>query len=330
MRQLLLLLSIGVLLGGCSAKDAALEDLDKVSLDDALSYSKRGNCNDRSWPDATNTGLPKGWRPKRTYANYTMRNNEVLSDVLVTGYISIPVSVKRCTIRRCRVRGDETIGFDHTVIWFQNTAQPSVPGVNGDRTSILIENCDIGPELGSFNPNDVDCGIAGCATNCTIRNNNIHDVVRGIDAMSHSLVENNFLHEIWVTQDKSKHHDGVFIWGSSSNVTVKGNNIELLDVSNTASIFMQGAASRNVSITNNRVTGGAYAIRLNFPDNGAGLGAGICTGNRVRRNPPDPGAKNPLGGDYGPASYWEFYPAVWTNNVWDDNDEPFTPVLVNW
>src|SRR5688572_21741200 len=116
MRQLLLLLSIGILFSGCSARDAALKDMDKVALDDALSYSKRRNCNNQSWPDATNTGLPKGWKPKRTYANYTMRNNEVLSDALVTGYISIPVSVKRCTIRRCRVRGDATIGFDRTVV----------------------------------------------------------------------------------------------------------------------------------------------------------------------------------------------------------------------
>jgi hypothetical protein len=107
---------------------------------------------------------------------------------------------------------------------------------------------------------------------------------------------------------------------ASSQVTLNHNTF-LNTHSQTAAVYMgvnAGETMGPVSITNNLLAGGGYALYGGANADGSGVSSETVTGNRFSR------IYFADGGEYGPAAYMPTRYS-WSGNVWDDTGRSVSP-----
>ena len=169
------------------------------------------------------------------------------------------------------------------------------------RSGVIIENNDV--ICGTSASGSHDAGIAPCDVAIdspgSIRYNEIHHAVDGINPRSNSVVEYNYIYDLvvekeeWITiccSGPYSHADGVQVWvPGASNITIRNNLVEGYPGTNTlpigsspspgaeanrldsrAGILVTTSTSGSIIIENNTVTGSMGAGRI-------ACWAGVCS-----------------------------------------------------
>lgn len=162
--------------------------------------------------------------------DYTFKEGDkgYTSDFIVAGSSNV-------TIRNSTFDGDVAEGISVVDDGFGNGIGLSIRNSSG----ILIENNDIYNFGGAIRTSS--------STNVTVRGNEIHDI--RVDGMQFSavqdvLIENNYIHDFRASYASGDHRDMIQFWTSgtsvpSSNITIRGNTLDMGEGSYTQGIFMR-------------------------------------------------------------------------------------------
>lgn len=198
----------------------------------------------QQWPGPSNTGVPPG--TSLTPFNgilETTSDGQLIENMDVLGVV-IP-SHNNVTIRRCRIRFQETSGGPVTAIF--------------RRTGILVEDCELdGLNVASSS------GIHDC-NGYTVRRCNIHHCENGIDLSGNADIRDCWIHDEAGT-DIDPHEDGIQFSPDAANIVIHHNFID----SSTPQVGTSGIITKqsignghsNVRITGNRIWGGGVGIYL--------------------------------------------------------------------
>ncbi|AKJ31988.1 hypothetical protein [Caldimonas brevitalea] len=247
-------------------------------------------------PGPHNTGVPAGTVLRPSGPLQLTIPGQVITGLDVVGCVN--VKAPRVVIRRTRIR----CGSYYPVRLFDNA-------------SLTIEDSEID---GSSSAGKATSGIA--FGNYTARRVNIHGTADGVKAEQNVLLEASWIHDLYL--GNGDHADGVQTIGNGSNVTVRGNFIDIVDrgrghggsPSSSLQVGIERGPNSNWLISGNWLYGGGWVINAD---------AGTGTHNRVVNNrfgrgvTPTTGERYPKYGAmvlYGP---WQA-----SGNVWDDNGAP--------
>lgn len=234
------------------------------------------------WPDATNTGVPEGVILTVVDGDLTIRAaGAVIDGKDIRG--CVVVTAPGVVIRRSKIR----CTFGYAVL---------SSGYAG--TGLLIEDSEI--ECRDSN------GVGTRATavgdnNFTARRLNIHNCENGFDVDVNVTIQDSWIHDLY--DDEEAHPDGIQI-AIGRNVLIEHNSIF---ARGTSAIISHPTTMSGVTIRNNLLAGGAYALYCPR-DRSSDV---RVIDNRFSR------IVHPKGGVYGP----------WTDcgkvaelrgNVWDD------------
>lgn len=194
------------------------------------------------WPDLTNTGVPTG-TSLTTHAGSltTTANNQVIDSLDISGQLLINhtgVSFTKCKL---------------TVEQINDAA------VKGSGTGALVQDCTIigsaTAAQGSYN------GVQ--LPGCVIQRCNISRFENPVEFASGSTLEDSYLHDLQATYaGAAPHYDGVECQSGTSMV-VNHNTIDCQQSQNSAVNFScDSGAISSVTITNNLLRGGNFALYL--------------------------------------------------------------------
>lgn len=202
------------------------------------------------WPDASTTGVPAGTSLTPVSGNFeTSSNGEIVEDLDVSDG-AIVVQHTDILVRRCRV-----------------TITP--PGF----TFFIVENA--ATDAGTTTVEDVELngggvgGPGGAGGACVVRRCNIHNTENAFHILPNTTIEDSYIHDlIW---EEPAHADGAETSPDVANVTITGNNFDLIGAINAAIQFDSSATNPNSAwlVENNRLVlydsgpnPGAFTIRL--------------------------------------------------------------------
>ena len=236
------------------------------------------------FPDATNTGVPLGTTLTSSGSVSSSSNGQVIEELDVTGTITI--THDNVIVRKCFVTATAFYGINHN------------SGAN-----LLVEDCEI------INPTSSGLLAISGATG-TYRRLNIHDSEGdNVKLGSNTNLHDSYLHSPNPTE--TSHNDGVQI-NSGSNILIDGNRIDGNFQGQTSAIIVQtsNSAIDNLTITNNRLSGGSYTLYLRDKGNGYGIPTNVTvTGNTWASNSWQFGSLSFTA----PTTAW-----VWNTNVFSD------------
>ena len=191
----------------------------------------------------------------------------------------------------------------------------SVAALNIRGNNTLIQYCQISaPD--TMTRLETPIGSATGASNLTIDSCNLFWCSDGINIggnASNVTITNNYIHDlIYYSPD---HDDCILFEGSDSSVTIHNNTLlNPLDQTSCISLYQNFGTSgySNVSITGNYLAGGGYCIYCGASGSGP-LTNMVFTGNVFSQQ------FWPAGGFYGPLAYqpnWGTSGNVWKDNQW--------------
>lgn len=225
-----------------------------------------GDCALPRYPTPSCTGVPAGWKPKKTVTGdlTVTRSGTVLKDVLVTG--SIHVKAANVRIKNTRVYG--TIDNFHG---------------NNIYGHLTIEDTEVvNPPGQEFSKNDQYAfGVANyTCTRCKVINRMEGWRVGATDysGAGRVVIQDSFAQLAvppGMCESDDPHGDGIQAYGGPS-VTIRHNTIDQrLDECPTAPIFIPDQGNAGAVVQDNLIAGGGYALRLTGGDFPA------VTGNKV-------------------------------------------------
>ena len=246
------------------------------------------------WPDASNTGVPRGTVLTPRSGSIVVRDNgAVIENIDLKGFFD--VYADNVTIRRSRISAANWWGIQ----------------LRGGFTNLTIEDCEIFGD----GVRQMQYGIKSLGGFVTARRNNVHTISNGID-LPEGLIEDNYVHDPKYFPDD--HTDMIMSEGglrAGGRLTIRHNTvINTLDQTGAIALFADWGPQHDVTVERNLVAGGGYSIyagaagssNLRFVDN--------VFSRRVF----------PKGGHWGPVAHWNAGGSgnVWQGNRWEDG----TPV----
>jgi hypothetical protein len=225
------------------------------------------------FPNATNTGVPAGWRPRHTTnGDLTIRTpGTVLDGELVTGNLN--VNARNVTIRNSWVYGSidnqSSAGFDYG--------------------GMVIADSDVGPPSGAGGDTFPGVLVAGY----TMERVHVHNVSEGprvaafnnpsVPAASQTVVIRDSL--IQIVRGTCSHNDGIQGFGEPPRTVISHNTIDTRAAGTdctTGAIFIGNDNADHATVTDNLMAGGGFTMRLGGPgQNGPGGTYDHVTGNRI-------------------------------------------------
>jgi len=262
--------------------------------------SRPSSC---GYPDATNTGVPKGTQLKESGSVTADRPGMVIEDVAITGEIN--VSAPNVTIRRVRVTGGRPVGNADWVIVVR-------PGAD----NLVIEDSEIGTPPGT--EQDMACILNIGDARPTLRRLNIHGCSAGVSTGG-GTIEDSFIHSLSAVPGLS-HVVGIASNGGGG-LTVSHNTV-LNTFAQTAAIafYQDFGIQADDLVTGNLVGGGGYCFYGGAGQKGLTRSIRFV-GNRLTRS------IFPNCGSYGViASFTQTDPGnEFRGNIWDDTGTEVTP-----
>jgi hypothetical protein len=198
-----------------------------------------GACPLPAYPDATCTGVPAGTSLTIVNGNMTINTaGTVVDSKDIRGCVT--VNAASVVIRKSKIACNGPYVID-------------AYGVSG--TWLRIEDS----EVSCNNTN----GTAIGEENITVLRTNIHGCENGFDVNFNFLIQDNYIHDMY--QSAVAHTDGIQMWPSANDVTIKHNRIYAND--GTSAIISAGSGTSNILIQDNLFAGGAYTLycRQNGP-----------------------------------------------------------------
>jgi len=185
------------------------------------------------WPDATNTGVPKGTVLTNSGSINITKDGTVIDGLNVTGCIYVGAS--NVTIRRTKI----------TANCFNAIEIRDWTGLK----NLLIEDVEVDGQKTTDN-----CIVNGAYT---ARRVNLHGCADGAKLSDNTLIEDSYIHDLM--NDNGCHCDGVQTMGGT-NITLRHNNI---DVIGSGSAVMLGDEFGKLGVfvfDRNRFAGGNFSF----------------------------------------------------------------------
>jgi len=240
------------------------------------------------YPDGTNTGVPPGTALRVSGSLTLSTPGQVVTGLDVRG--SIVVTASNVVIKNSRVRD---VDNDAAII------------VRGNVHGVIISHVEI--DGGKQTPSVVGISGSGFTADAV----NIHGTADGIDAGDNVVVQNSWIHDLWVAP--GDHTDGVQTAGGS-NLLIVHDTIDATGAPTNSAVIM-GADLGDLSNTQLRdclLDGGTYTV---YAGADPGNSSGIITiaNNRYGDH-----------AQYGPNSFRASPDGaiVFTGNVWDASGAP--------
>jgi hypothetical protein len=265
------------------------------------------NC---GYPDATNTGVPKGTTlksvPSQVSSGPGWHYNATGNDVTVT--------VKGTVLSGLYIPHNLVIDASNVTVKDVQVATSGNFGISLTHTTgATIENSTIsGQNATTGRVNSAIDDVYGDSTGMVIKDNNISYFRTGVQ-ISTGLVNGNYIHNPgYIPGD---HTNGFYVNGGTEPLTIENNTIFINQVQ-TDTINLDAGSSgvpvANKTVENNLLAGGGYTIYGGTsPANPTSHI--VIEGNRFGQ------LYYPRSGQYGPGAY--FAPTgtgnVWSGNVWD-------------
>jgi hypothetical protein len=230
------------------------------------------------WPSAANTGVPAGTSLTPSSSITVTTDGAVVEKLDITG--AITVLANNVTIRKVRI----TSGDYYPIRYFDN-----------NNVGLLVEDSEI-------------VGLSGQVTSAiafqhyTARRLNIHGMADGLKADADVLVEDCWIHDL--SNGPGEHNDGVQSTGGKG-VALHHNSISGASNAAVQTGDESGAATEDLSIENNWLSGGGYTLNIR------GTGATRPKNTRVINN------RFSRDAVYGPWTIDDPNPTV-TGNTYDD------------
>ena len=226
-----------------------------------------------SFPNAANTGVPAGWKPRHTTnGDLTIRTpGTVLDGELVTG--TLHVNARNVTVRNSWIYGSvdnqSSAGFDYG--------------------GMVIEDSDVGPPSGEGGEPFPAVLVAGY----TMTRVHVHNVAEGprvaafnnpsVPDSSQTVVIRDSL--IQIVRGSCSHNDGIQGFGEPPRAIISHNTIDTRGAGpdcTTGALFIGNDNPDLVTVTDNLMAGGGYTMRLDANGrNGPGGRYDHVTGNRI-------------------------------------------------
>jgi hypothetical protein len=230
-----------------------------------------------AWPDATNTGVPRGVTLKSNGHLWISKPGTVVSGLDIEGTVDIDAA--NVTLMNSRIRG----------------ARYAVVLIKQGTQGVVVQDCEID---GIGSGNDGSSGIQGGGT---FRRNNIYHVENGFALNASSIIEDNYVHDLLASG--SPHYDGIQIDGEVSDVTIRHNTV-INQYTQTSAVMIDNyfGPISNISVDNNVLIGGGYTVYSSAQFDGGPVTGVSFTNNRLGQ------------GKWGYASIVKNTP-VWRGNV---------------
>ena len=273
------------------------------------------------YPDATNTGVS----PTATLLSVPSQATSGPGWKWMTGTTDgyVEVSTAGAKISNLNIAGGLDISASNVTV---NNVQVVNTGNNfgvslRHTSNVTIENSDIySPYNTGVNRLQVAIkDIYGDSTGTVINANNIWNVGAGIQ-ISEGTVENNYVHNLGY--NTGDHVDGIFSDAGQAPLTIIHNTVfDQLNQTDAIALFEDFGPQFNVTITNNLVAGGDYAIYGGFNPGGAVPSNIVITNNRISP------IYFPNSGYYGTDAAVDagVNGNVWSGNIWDNTGLPVNP-----
>jgi len=240
---------------------------------------------DEDWPDATTTGVPAGTTLTPSGSINTSSNGQVIDSMEVTG--AIIVNHANVTISKCKVNAASV---------FRGILHNSGDGLAVTDTEVFDAVAD---------------GVNSTSgASATFTRLHIHDCDDNIKRGANTDLFDSYIHGYIITG--GSHNDGLQI-SDGSNMITDGNRIDGPYQGQTSAMIVKAdfGLIDNVTITNNRLSGGAYTLYVRKGTSFATPTNVTITGNTFEKESFVFGA---FSFDT-PTATW-----VWNTNVWNDGD----------
>ncbi len=186
-------------------------------------------------PGPTNTGVPAGVTLTKSGPITVSTDGAIVENLDIAGEIT--VLANNVTIRNVRI----TSGDYYPVRYFDN-----------GNTGLLVEDTEI---IGTSG--DVTAGLS--FAHYTARRVNIHGSADGVKADSDVLIEDSWIHDM--SNGVGEHNDGLQSTGGKG-VTLRHNVISGASNSNVQTGDEGGAATEDLTIECNWLSGGGYTLNI--------------------------------------------------------------------
>jgi hypothetical protein len=245
------------------------------------------------WPNATNTGTPKG-----------------------VALHNCPTKITRsATYDRCRFPGGVTVRANNVKI-SRSLVTGQIDAGSGDQHGLVVTDTTI--DCGCL-ADDTHAPAAVLDSNFTLLRVNIFNSGHGAAVKNNVVIQDSYIHGLGANTDA--HKDGIYA-GDGSNVVLRHNNIECADGSSegcTAAIGLLndfGNISNWVIDDNLLNTNGAYCLY-----GGGGTSKSFSSNHITFINNHFGRSFHSKCGAFGPVTYFDSSVAgnVWRNNVWADS-----------
>jgi hypothetical protein len=187
------------------------------------------------WPEANNTGVPKGTVLAKSSRITVTEPNAILDSLEITG--DVRVEAANVTIKNCRIISDTPY---HTVYVVDRLC----PG-------FTMQGCTI---IGNLNVN----GVLGYGT---FLRNDISRVSNGLNIWN-SLVQDNYIHDLGGSDDS--HYDGIECNGSIVMKIIHNTVVNNFGQTSALMFNNEFGALRDILVDNNRLIGGGYTVYVDW------------------------------------------------------------------
>jgi hypothetical protein len=188
------------------------------------------------FPNSATVGVPSGVTLTPSAELVLNTPDAVVEGLDIAG--SVVINADNIKLMNCKV----TSG-DHVVVMVN-------PGIRG----AIVQNCEI---------DNQGAGGQGIAGQGRFIANNIHDCADGIDVRGdNTVIQDNYIHNMRGTPDS--HLDGIQADGGFANLTIQHNTV-INEQGQTSALMLDNywGPIDNVTISNNFLVGGDYAVYIN-------------------------------------------------------------------
>ena len=249
------------------------------------------------YPDATNTGVPRGVTLKKSGSVNASTDGQVIDGLDITGEIN--VTAKNVTIKNTRVTGGRGVGSADWVVIIR-------PGAD----NLTIEDSEIMTPVGT--PQDIACIFNIGDSKPVIKRVNIHACSAGVSSGG-GLVQDSYVHDMAAVPGLS--HDVGIASNGSGGMTVRHNTVfNQFDQTATVAFYQDFDTQKDNLVENNLLAGGGYCVYGGSGQKGQTANIRFID-NRFSRK------YSPKCGQFGVvASFSLGDPGnAWTGNYWDDD-----------
>lgn len=205
----------------------------------------------QAFPTQMTTGVPAGVTLKPHKGDLTLNKpGQVVEGLDIEG--SVTFNASNVTLRNCRVRSS-----DPEKAWLIYAGEMGV-------SNLLVENTEVvGAGVKARNGS---MGVS--AQGITLRRVNIHGVAIGFSAMTNSVIEESYIHDLQAQYAQGGRgtpvHFGVEVY-SDKNVVIRNNTIEVPPSSDAAILVEETDNNQQtgVRVENNRLLGGQRSLQVN-------------------------------------------------------------------